>query len=230
MVKISIWFIDKVIFLAENDKRKKGEQKFCNKTASRYDAWVDRAFQGQYRSILSKLNSYIQTNDAILDLGTGTGEITFNISKNSKSCVGVDISPKMISIANKKKRGLHQQKVTFQVEDAYNLSFPDTSFDKVICCNVLQTMKDPLQAIKEGKRVLKPGGEFLSFTYCYGDSSLIEQLKLIKWVFLYGMPKYWTNFKRKSLTDIFRSAGLKVVETEDVWQKPVILFLRCEKI
>lgn len=205
--------------------------KFWNKTARKYDAWIQRAFYDQYVAIKQKLNRHIWPNDQILDIGTGTGEIAFEIAKNASisRCIGADISPDMIDIANKKRAELRQKNVTFQVEDAYNLSFQDAEFDKVICCNALQTMKMPIKAIQECNRVLKPGGEFLSFTYCFGDSGLWERLKLIKWVVLYGMPKYWENFTRVALTGLFEKVGMTVLESEDVWQKPVILFLRCQK-
>lgn len=221
----------KVIIFSGDESRKIGERKFWNKTAPKYDNWVESAFSGQYHSIKSKLSSYIQPGDTILDLGTGTGEIAFHISKNCKKCIciGTDISSEMIAVAQSKIKERGQNNLTFQAEDAYNLSFPDATFDKIVCVNALQTMKDPINAIKECYRVLKPGGEFLSFTYCFGDSSLWEQLKLAKWVILYGTPRYWTNFTRKDLANKFKNVGFMILESEDVWQKPVILFLRCKK-
>ncbi len=81
----------------------------------------------------------------------------------------------------------------------------------------------------EGKRVLKDGGEFISITYCYGDSGFLEKAKLIKWVILYGLPKYWLNFTRDELIGYFEKTGFKIMEKEDIWKKPVVLFLRCGK-
>ncbi len=212
------------------DKRKKGEKGFWSKIANRYDKWIDRAFADQYEAFKSKISSYMQPDDAVLEVGTGTGEIAFHIADHCKKVVGIDISPEMVTIANRKKNETDIKNVTFQVEDAYELPFADSSFDKVICINALQTMKEPLKAIMEGKRVLKEGGEFISITYCYGDSSFLEKLKLIKWVILYGFPKYWNNFSRNELTGYFERVNFKVIEKEDVWKKPIVLFLRCGKV
>ena len=197
-----------IIFTSKMDKNDKkrisGERKFWDKTAKVYDDWLESSFKEQYNTIKSKVLLNIKSTDTVLDMATGTGEIA--------TC--------RLTVA---------YYFTFQVEDAYNLPFPDSSFDKVVCCNALQAMKEPNRAIEEGKRVLKDDGEFISITYCFADSGLIEQFKLFKWVVLYGIPIYWTNFTCKSLVDHFEDANFKTLEDIEVWQKPVILFLRSEK-
>ena len=222
-----------IIFTSKMDKNDKkrisGERKFWDKTAKVYDDWLESSFKEQYNTIKSKVLLNIKSTDTVLDMATGTGEIAFNIEKACKKLIGIDISPEMIKIANEKRSKLNKTNLTFQVEDAYNLPFPDSSFDKVVCCNALQAMKEPNRAIEEGKRVLKDDGEFISITYCFADSGLIEQFKLFKWVVLYGIPIYWTNFTCKSLVDHFEDANFKTLEDIEVWQKPVILFLRSEK-
>lgn len=212
------------------NKRKKSEQKFWNKVANRYDRWIERAFEDQYIEYREKISSYIRPNDEVLEIGTGTGDITFQIADKCKKVIGTDISPKMIKIANRKNSNRNFKNLSFQVEDSYDLSFDDSIFDKVICCNAFQVMKEPIKAIKEGRRVLKEDGELISITYCYGDSELTEQLKLMKWVLLYGMPKYWKNFKRDELINLFEKTNFEIIEKKDVWKKPVALFLRCRKI
>ncbi len=212
-----------------DEKRIASEKRFWSKTAKKYDSWLDRAFKDQYVKFKLKTAQYINKNDSVLEIGTGTGEIAFHIAPLCKTLKGVDIAPEMIEIANKKKSKLKINNLSFSVGDAYNLPFPDSSFDKVITCNSLQTMKEPEKAILDGKRVLKPGGEFISITYCFGDSSIFERLKLIKWVILYGMPVYWKNFTRKALKALFKQANFQILEQEDVWKKPVVLFIRGRK-
>lgn len=214
---------------AEN-KRIKRERRFWNKIAKNYDDWIKNDFFDQYTEIRKKFISYIQKDDFILEIATGTGDIAFNLSDKCKKIIGIDISPNMIEIANKKRLKMEIKNILFQVEDAYRLPFPNSYFDKVICCNGLQTMKNPLKAIIEGKRVLKANGEFLSITYCYGESGLLEQLKLFKWVLKYGLPGYWSNFKCSALKKYFNNAGLGLIECDNVWSKPVIMFLRYKKI
>ncbi|MCK5559837.1 MAG: methyltransferase domain-containing protein [Thermoplasmata archaeon] len=197
--------------------------------AKRYDNWINRAFSEQYKIYRSELNSRIQAGDTVLEIGTGTGDIAFNIAAKCKKVIGIDIAPEMIAVARRKKSNLKLKNTTFQVEDAYNLPFKDEAFDKVVCCNALQTMKEPTRAIQEGKRVLKDDGEFISITYCYGSSSIIDLLKLVKWVILYGLPGYWKNFKCEQLAGFFEKAGMEIIEGNKIWKKPVVLLLRCRK-
>jgi ubiquinone/menaquinone biosynthesis C-methylase UbiE len=212
-----------------DEKRIANEKRFWSKTAKKYDSWVDRAFKDQYVKFKLKIAQYINKNDSVLEIGTGTGEIAFHIAPLSKTVKGVDISPEMIEVANMKKSKSKIKNISFSVGDAYNLPFPNSSFDKIITSNSLQTMREPEKAIIEGQRILKPGGEFISITYCYGDSSIFEQLKLIKWVLLYGMPVYWKNFTRNDLKALFKQANFQILELEDVWNKPVALFIQSRK-
>jgi ubiquinone/menaquinone biosynthesis C-methylase UbiE len=210
-------------------KRKKNERKYWNRISRIYDSWIEKAFEDQYAEFRLKFGSSVQPTDTVLELGTGTGDIALHIAPHCKEVVGIDLAPEMITIANGKRSVWNLENISFQVEDAYNLPFDEFSFDKVICCNVLQTMKDPLRAITEGRKVLKDGGDFISITYCFGDSSFWELLKLIKWVILYGKPRYWINFTRNDLIANFKRADFEILEDEDIWKTPVVLFLRCKK-
>lgn len=213
-----------------DDKRKQSERKFWSKVAKRYDQWIESAFRDQYDVFRAKISSCIQKDDVVLEIGTGTGDIAVHIAPKAKKVVGIDISPEMIAIARMKNSELNLKNLMFQVEDAYRLPFVESSFTKVTCCNSLQTMKEPFKAIREGKRVLKEKGEFTSITYCFGDSGLLERLKLIKWIILCGKPKYWHNFTSNKLIAYFKKAGFEIIEKEVIWEKPVVLFLRCSKI
>ncbi len=204
--------------------------KFWSKVAKVYDQWIESAFRDQYDVFRAKISSYIQQDDIVLEVGTGTGDIALRVAPKAKKVVGIDISPEMIAIASRKISELNLKNLAFQVEDAYKLPFAEFTFTKVMSCNSLQTMKEPFKAIIEGKRVLKEGGEFISITYCFGDSGFLEQLKLMKWIILYGKPKYWLNFTTNGLAACFEKAGFEIIEKEVVWEKPTVLFLRCRKV
>ena len=212
-----------------DENKMKEEGKFWNKIAKRYDQWIQTAFEDQYKVFRAKIGSYIQPDDIVLEIGTGTGDIAFHIAPKCKKVIGIDIAPEMISIANRKNLDAKFNNLSFQIGDVDDLSFAESTFTKIVCCNSLQTMKVPLNVIRGGKKVLKEDGEFLSITYCYGDSGFVEKLKLIKWTIKYGIPKYWSNFKQKDIAAHFINAGFEIIEEGVVWEKPVVLFLRCRK-
>lgn len=212
-----------------DDKRKRDEVRFWSKVAPQYDDWISAAFMEQYKAFKAGMTGLVNEEDMVLDIATGTGNIALHIAPRVSAIVGIDISEDMIAVAEGKLEASGLENVTFLVEDAYNLPFADGSFDKVVCVNGLQTMVEPLQAIKEGTRVLRDGGEFISVTYAYGDSGPIEYLKLSRWVIKYGKPKYWSNFKTKDLRGLFEEAGLEIVESKRIWDKPVVEMVRARK-
>jgi ubiquinone/menaquinone biosynthesis C-methylase UbiE len=212
-----------------DNKRIEGERKFWGKVAKQYDNWISEAFSDQYIVNKSKLISMIQPDDVILEIGCGAGDMAFHLAPKCKKIIGTDLSPEMISVAKNRKLKSEINNISFQVEDSYNLSFSENSFDKVICINALQVMKEPNRAVLEGYRVLREGGEFVSITYLFGESGLMEYFKLTKWIIKYGKPKYWHNFKSEELTNIFENSGFRIIEKELIWKKPKVLFLRCRK-
>ncbi len=98
----------------------------------------------------------------ILDVGTGTGSISLILSTLGHDVSGIDLSPGMLSVCERKaaERGLP---LDLKVGDAEALPFPDNTFDVITSRWVLWTLLQPSVAISEWKRVLKPGGKILAF-------------------------------------------------------------------
>lgn len=97
-----------------------------------------------------------------LDIGTGTGEIAFLLSKNAGpegEVYGVDLTPKMLEYAEIKMKDRDLPKpVIFEVGDALSLRFEDGSFDVVTSGYMLRNVTDVQKAVDEMYRVLRPGG------------------------------------------------------------------------
>jgi ubiquinone/menaquinone biosynthesis C-methylase UbiE len=93
---------------------------------------------------------------AIIDVGCGTGAILKQLGNPEKN-VGIDLAPEAISFC--RQRGLNN----VQQGDIHALPFPDASFDAVICSSVLyhQWVSDVEGAVREMRRVLRPGGALL---------------------------------------------------------------------
>ncbi|SMB89692.1 Ubiquinone/menaquinone biosynthesis C-methylase UbiE [Desulfonispora thiosulfatigenes DSM 11270] len=98
----------------------------------------------------------------ILDVGTGTGFLAVLAANLGHTCLGIDLSEKMMEVGKKKVKseGL-SKKVSFEIGDAESLSYEDNTFDVVMNRHLLWTLPDPEKALKEWKRVLKPGGKII---------------------------------------------------------------------
>jgi ubiquinone/menaquinone biosynthesis C-methylase UbiE len=104
----------------------------------------------------------IQSNFKVLDLGCGTGTLTLLIknSQPSAEVIGIDIDPNVLDIA-KKKASLVRADISFDLGTAFNLPYPDNFFDRVVSSLVFHhlTRENKVRALVEVLRILKTSGE-----------------------------------------------------------------------
>ncbi len=98
----------------------------------------------------------------ILELAAGPGVTGFVAAKligDRGNLISTDFAPHMVEVAQKVATGLGVTNAEFRVMDAENIDLPDDSVDGVLCRWGLMLMMSPLVALKEIRRVLKPGGK-----------------------------------------------------------------------
>jgi len=130
-----------------------------NRIVPRYDL-MNRIMTGgrdvAWRTTVAKQAA--ACGDRVLDIATGTGDLAFAIRKAGASeVIGADFSEEMIEAA-RKKAPKHGNDVTFAVADALDLPFEDGSFDACTVSFGLRNMVDYDLALREMRRVLRPGG------------------------------------------------------------------------
>lgn len=105
-----------------------------------------------------KLISLLQFkgNESILDLGCGTGNLTFELSKKTDGIVvGVDPSMEMLEQANTAYGG----RIKFEKCSAEEMQYA-SEFDVLFCNSVFHWFKDPTLVLKKIHHALKPSGIF----------------------------------------------------------------------
>jgi len=116
--------------------------------------------QGWHKFMMKKAGSL--NGKKCLDIGTGTGEIAFLLSKGAGTdgeVRGVDITPRMLEIAEMKMKERDLPKpVIFEVGDALDLAYEDGSFNVVTSGYMLRNVTNIQKAVDEMFRVLVPGG------------------------------------------------------------------------
>ncbi len=103
---------------------------------------------------------YQLPNDArILDIGCGTGEVSYRLAESFPTAhvTGGDVIEAHLNTARDRCREF-ADRTTFQIEDAFNLSFDDNTFDLVVNRHMLQAVPDADQVVAELYRVTKPSG------------------------------------------------------------------------
>lgn len=147
----------------------------------------------------------------VLEIGVGTG---YNlVHYNSKTIVtGIDLSPKMLSKAiNKAKKS--KKNFSLLVMNAQNLKFKDETFDYIVCTCVLCSIPNPVRALEEMRRVLKPNGQILMLEHMISKNSLIAFFENT----LNPLTRelFGVNINRDTIKNIQKS-GLRICEQENI--------------
>jgi SAM-dependent methyltransferase len=93
----------------------------------------------------------------ILEVGCGSGGLLVAAARSGRSLVGVDIASRWLVVARRRLAD-HGLTVGLVAAEAERLPWPDASFDAVVADSVLEHLDDPAEALREWRRVLRPGG------------------------------------------------------------------------
>jgi SAM-dependent methyltransferase len=114
--------------------------------------------------------------ERILDVGSGTGSLSFALAARGdhKEIVGIDVGEPFVTFAREHNT---DPRTSFRIADATALPFEDATFDRAVSQLVLQFLPEPLQAVREMKRVVRPGGTVAACVWdAYGGQPHIRML------------------------------------------------------
>lgn len=145
----------------------------------------------------------------ILEIGVGTGR-NFPYYPERANVTGIDFADKLLVIARKKALELG---LSFDLRegDVENLDFPDDSFDTAVATCVFCSVPDPVQGLKELRRVVKPSGQILLLEHVRIDEPIIG------WIMDHLNPlilhTVGANINRRTLENV-QKAGLSIESIE----------------
>lgn len=126
-----------------------------------YDKNTKRHRLAEMKGYAGEVAGHIQDGSPVLEVAPGPGYLAIELAKlGAFNIVGLDVSRDFVEIAqrNAKEAGV---RVEFRHGSASDIPFPDDSFDFVVCTAAFKNFKEPLRALDEMHRVLKPGGAAL---------------------------------------------------------------------
>jgi SAM-dependent methyltransferase len=130
---------------------------------------------------------HLHAGQSLLDIGCGPGTITVDLARLVAPglVVGLDASAEVLAQARELGATSGLDTLRFEVGDVFALPYGDRSFDVVHAHQVLQHLGDPVAALVELRRVLRPGGvlaardgEYGAFTWYPADPMLDRWLAL----------------------------------------------------
>lgn len=101
---------------------------------------------------------YLRPDQHLLDLGAGPGTITLDLAGRVAHVTATEIGETELALSRDLAAERGTTNVSFEVQDVHALTFPDDTFDVAHAHQVLQHVADPVQALRELRRVTKPGG------------------------------------------------------------------------
>jgi phosphatidylethanolamine/phosphatidyl-N-methylethanolamine N-methyltransferase len=118
----------------------------------------------------------LKPGDRILEVGIGTG---INAPLYPRNChvTGIDFSASMLEKARERVERKGLRNVRLMEMDAASLSFPDNSFDVVYAPYVISVVPDPVQVVREMRRVCRPGGRFIVLNHFKSPNRLVAKVE-----------------------------------------------------
>lgn len=103
---------------------------------------------------------YLRPGSSVLDIGCGPGTITVDLAARVApgSVTAVEPTDSALDLARAEAQRRSVSNISFVTSDVHSLDLPDDTFDVVHAHQVLQHVADPVQALREMKRVCAPGG------------------------------------------------------------------------
>lgn len=177
---------------------------YFNRVAPQYNEQRSNCYGSALRDIIisqAKLNP----DDVVADVGAGTGYLALELAKRATRVVAVDNSGPMLAVAQAEavKRGLSN--IEFLEGKATELPLQPKSINAVFANMLLHHVQDPLDALKEMRRILKPGGQIIITDAEEHGHTWLRHEK----------SDLWLGFNRDELTEWLKEAGFKNILIRD---------------
>lgn len=176
-------------------------ESFLEKVA--FSKWRKRAFE------------YLE-GENILEVGVGTGK-NLDFYPPEKRVTAIDFSPGMLSRARRK---VEEKKVNVDLKemDVQKLRFDDQTFDTVLATFVFCSVPNPIQGLKEVKRVCRKGGRIILLEHVRPSCQLLGRIFDVLNLFIARL--IGVNINRETVANI-KKAGLKIEEERSLFNNIV---------
>ncbi|MBD3664748.1 class I SAM-dependent methyltransferase [Sulfitobacter aestuariivivens] len=147
------------------------EAKFWDRIAPKYaqDPIKDQA---AYEYTLGRTQSYLGSEDRVLEIGCGTGSTALLIAPGVGAIEGTDISPAMLEVAAERQAEAGVRNAIFSAISAEEAARLPGPFDAVLGFNILHLLANPKAVLRDIHQQLPKGGFLITKTPCIGDPSV----------------------------------------------------------
>ncbi|GAA6209410.1 hypothetical protein NBRC116601_27030 [Cognatishimia sp. WU-CL00825] len=167
-----------------------------------------------YQFTLDRTRSYLKAGDHVLEIGAGTGSTALLLADAVAEIVATDISNAMLDVGRAKAREQGIENVRFEQCDAAQL--PAAPFDVVLAHNILHLIEDLPQVLAAVHDSLRPGGLFISKSFCKPKRGLQMEYRVMRLVLpvmqKLGKAPFVAMRSVEEFEEMFWQAGYEPVE------------------
>ncbi|MBN1186738.1 MAG: class I SAM-dependent methyltransferase [Bacteroidales bacterium] len=194
-------------------KTSKRTEKFWDMLSSKTDK-IAMKFEQTYSKAIERTKNYLKSDDIVLDFACGTGLVCNEIASKVAMIHAVDISSKMIEIANSKAINRRIDNIKFEKISIFDEKFNIQQFDVVLAFNILHLLKDSDNTIARIYELLKVNGYFITSTECAGENKRAPLNILVFILIKLGIAPYMRFYKTKEIEKQIINCGFRIIETE----------------
>ncbi|TNF26938.1 MAG: methyltransferase domain-containing protein [Deltaproteobacteria bacterium] len=188
-------------------QRQLDSRAFFGRVAARWDALRDDLYGQSFT--LPTLLSLLPPGWVVADLGCGTGETVARLAPVVRRVIGIDQEAAMLDAA--RARVATRDNVELLEGDLAALPLPAESVDAALLLLVLHHIADPIAALAEARRILRPGGVVVALDMVAHDRAEYRQT----------MGHQHLGFGADAFRALAESAGLELVDLERLTPDPV---------
>ena len=189
---------------------RKSPEKFWNLIASKYAASPISDIAA-YEKKIETLKSYLSPEYHVLDIGCGTGTQCDDLANNVKQVTGIDISSKLLAIAEQRKAERKIENVEFIQTTVFDERFEPGSFDVVMAFYVLHFFEDIGEVARRIYALLKPDGLFILETVCLGEKNKTTG-RFVRLAGKFGFLPLINLLTTRQIEQALEQAGFSIVD------------------
>lgn len=201
------------------------DEKFWDRIASRFDR-IERN-DISYKHFINTARRYINSNDAILDFGCGTGLICTEMAENVRIIHAIDISNQMIEIAKNKASARNIRNIKYTRTTIFDEKYEAGSFDAIIAFNIFHLLEEPKKHFQRLNHLLKPGGLIISSTPCMSEAPFLNCM--LKTFSFFGITPKLNAFTSSELEQLLVNVSFSTKEMNRTKPKSPIFTCVLEK-
>jgi demethylmenaquinone methyltransferase / 2-methoxy-6-polyprenyl-1,4-benzoquinol methylase len=118
----------------------------------------------------------IRPGMTVLDVGAGTGDLSFDAAAHGAEVIAIDLSSGMLAVLARRSTDAQRARIRALVGSAESLPLPDASVDRIVTGFTVRNVGDLGRAFTEFRRVLRPGGRAVVLELSHPPGTLFARL------------------------------------------------------